>query len=455
MDKYILTFINKPNFLQFNLVEFLSICEMNNIQNLKYTSDTFLYDPSKEPYLRINFNGIENKEICKKIIDRAILSKNIIKIISEGETIEEVIDKIKEEEIKEEMSSEKTFKYDFDIRNSKIKKETQEKILSQIHSKYPFKAKVDLKNPERIFIIFQSYTKDFKLKKTIFGKQIYGKNEEMRYYTKYDLIHRKYLGPTSTDHILSFLMSNLAQIKQYQNIIDPFVGTGSLLIPPSVFGANCFGCDLDVRVLKGYSVGYIRDDNDKTLFKHEGNIFSNFDDYNLIRPQIIRQDINHYSFRKNNFLFDSIICDPPYGWRACSKKTGLSNFKKEKRVKRLDKRKKEKEDNEINNNEKNSDEENDNYDYVYYGKEKRLFLPTSHCEVDTIFDSLIKFSKDCLKKNGILCCLFPVRKNYDEEELVNMPINFPQDKAFKLIYCCENKNSKLRSRWCLVYKKIE
>ena len=66
MDKYILTFINKPNFLQFNLVEFLSICEMNNIQNLKYNSDTFSYDPSTEPYLRINFDGIEEQEICKK-----------------------------------------------------------------------------------------------------------------------------------------------------------------------------------------------------------------------------------------------------------------------------------------------------------------------------------------------------------------------------------------------------
>jgi tRNA (guanine10-N2)-methyltransferase len=198
---------------------------MNNIQNLKYNSDTFSYDPSTEPYLRINFDGIEEQEICKKIIDRAVLSKSIIKIISEGETIEEVIEKIKEDEIKEEMSSEKTFKYDFDIRNSKIKREIQEKILLQIHSKFPFKAKVDLKNPERTFILFQSYTKDLKLKKTILGKEIYGKKEEMRYYTKYDLIHRKYLGPTSTDHILSFLISNLAQIKKYQNVIDPFVGT--------------------------------------------------------------------------------------------------------------------------------------------------------------------------------------------------------------------------------------
>ncbi len=453
MDKYILLFINKFNFLQFNLAEFLSICEMYNIKNLQYNSDTFSYDPSIDPYLKINFEGIDNIEICKNLIERAVLSKSIIKIISEGETIEDAINNIKESSIKEEMNSDLSYKFDFDIRKSKIKKETQEKIIISLLSKYPFKGKVNLKTPERTITIFQSYSQEGKIKKTIIGKQIYSKkNDESRYYTKYDLIHRKYLGPTSTDHILSFIMSNFAQVKKYQNIIDPFVGTGSLLIPPTVFGANCFGCDLDIRVLKGYSVGYIRDNNDKTLFKHEGNIFSNFDEYNLIRPQIIRQDINKFSFRNKNLLFDSIICDPPYGWRACSKKTGLSDYKKEKRNKRLDIKQKIKEENENENH--SEDEKNINYDYVNYGNEKRLFLPTSHCETDIIFDSLIKFSNECLKKNGILVCLFPVKKNYGEEGLVDHPINFPQNNNFKLIYCCENKNSKLRSRWCLVYKKI-
>ena len=40
-------------------------------------------------------------------------------------------------------------------------------------------------------------------------------------------------------------------------MLDPFAGTGGLLIPPSHFGAFVFGSDLDIRVLKGYSVGQI------------------------------------------------------------------------------------------------------------------------------------------------------------------------------------------------------
>ena len=72
-------------------------------------------------------------------------------------------------------------------------------------------------------------------------------------------------------------MANFAQIKEGQMVIDPFVGTGSLLIPPSHYKALCFGCDLDVRVLRGYSVGYTRKSEvDKTHQKKQGNIFSNF-----------------------------------------------------------------------------------------------------------------------------------------------------------------------------------
>lgn len=40
-------------------------------------------------------------------------------------------------------------------------------------------------------------------------------------------------------------------------MFDPFVGTAGLLIPPASNGATVFGCDLDMRVLNGYSVGRI------------------------------------------------------------------------------------------------------------------------------------------------------------------------------------------------------
>lgn len=40
-------------------------------------------------------------------------------------------------------------------------------------------------------------------------------------------------------------------------VLDPFVGTGGLLIPPATRGAIVCGSDLDIRVLNGYSVGRI------------------------------------------------------------------------------------------------------------------------------------------------------------------------------------------------------
>ena len=46
-------------------------------------------------------------------------------------------------------------------------------------------------------------------------------------------------------------------------------------------------------------MGYTRESKeDKETGKRKGNILSNFDDYNLERPQIILQDINNSRFRK-------------------------------------------------------------------------------------------------------------------------------------------------------------
>jgi len=484
--KYIATFIKSNNFYNFCLNELLSVCEIYGLKNVKYNHDTFSYDISKEPYIEISFDGIEDSSKCQKLIDRAALLKSIIKVYGEGETIDEVLtdlEKNNNEEIKKEQESLKPFRFDIDFRGLSEERKKQLEMINKF-DKFPFKAKVDIKNAERIFVIFRNVIENQKTKKIIstkyyFGIQIAAKDDKKwRFYTKYDLVHRKYIGPTSTDHVLSFLMTNFAQIKEGQMVVDPFVGTGSLLIPPSIYKAICFGCDLDVRVLRGYSVGYTRKSEDhKKTEKRKGDIFSNFDDYNLERPQIIRQDINKSGFRKQNYLFDAIVCDPPYGWRAGVRKTGLSSIKKGKREKRLkqiknknkenkdEDKEDEKESNE-NNDDDNNDDNNDNnnninienedmdYNYCDTNGEKRMFLPTSQTSVNNIFDGLINFAINNLKIGGFLVCLFPVKKEKGEEDLADHPINFPRPPQFKIISACENVNSKLRARWCLVYKKI-
>ncbi len=52
---------------------------------------------------------------------------------------------------------------------------------------------------------------------------------------KYDLRTRAYLGPTSCDNDLAFLMANQGAIKEGDFVLEPFLGTGGLLIPPSHF----------------------------------------------------------------------------------------------------------------------------------------------------------------------------------------------------------------------------
>ncbi|CAE7795143.1 TRMT11, partial [Symbiodinium microadriaticum] len=75
-----------------------------------------------------------------------------------------------------------------------------------------------------------------------------GMLEELK---KYDLKRRFYLGPTSLDHALALLMANAAQVQRGGVVLDPFVGTASILVGASHFGGFCNGFDIDMRVLKG------------------------------------------------------------------------------------------------------------------------------------------------------------------------------------------------------------
>lgn len=130
---------------------------------------------------------------------------------------------------------------------------------------------------------------------------------KMKYY---DLKQRRYLGPTSMDAELSFIMTNLAQVQAGTIAFDPFVGTGSILLSCALRGAYCIGTDIDIRVLLGKG--------------QDENIVANFRQFELPRPELIRSDnnIHHRHFRCVQPIYDAILCDPPYGIRAGARKSG-------------------------------------------------------------------------------------------------------------------------------------
>ena len=52
---------------------------------------------------------------------------------------------------------------------------------------------------------------------------------------------------------LSFLMANQAQIQPNYLVLDPFVGTGSLLVSSAYFGAYVIGSDIDYMTIHARS----------------------------------------------------------------------------------------------------------------------------------------------------------------------------------------------------------
>lgn len=154
------------------------------------------------------------------------------------------------------------------------------------------------------------------------GRSFQRMGGKMQYYS---LKQRTYLGPTSMDAELSFIMNNLGQVRAGHTVFDPFVGTGSILLTCALRGAYCFGTDIDIRVLRGKSAHV--------------NIWTNFKQYGLPRPELVRSDnaIYHRHFRCHTtetaavatagippprMLYDAILCDPPYGIRAGARKSG-------------------------------------------------------------------------------------------------------------------------------------
>jgi tRNA G10 N-methylase Trm11 len=71
--------------------------------------------------------------------------------------------------------------------------------------RFPFKKNINLVNPDMIFKIIENQEDHV----IYFGLQLVNNRvEEDTYHFKYDLKKRPYLGPTSTDHQLAFLMAN-------------------------------------------------------------------------------------------------------------------------------------------------------------------------------------------------------------------------------------------------------
>ncbi|KAK5650812.1 hypothetical protein RI129_001841 [Pyrocoelia pectoralis] len=285
----------------------------------------------------------------------------------------------------------------------------------QTFSYLPFKGTVNLNNPDTHLLYLEYYGIDSNDPPSepyyvFFGRWITSGFRQL--IRELSLKTRKFIGNTSMDPQLSLLMANQAQVKLGDLVLDPFVGSGSLLVAVAYFGGYVVGSDIDYLMLHGKS----RPSRIKQKKREENeSIKANMEQYSL-QDKYIDVLINDFatSFWRDDIKFDSIITDPPYGIREATEKVGIHK-------------------------------EN----YSISEKHLSTHIPAKiQYEFSELYQDLLAFSAKHLRIGGRLVCWFPVfREDYSEEGL-------PTHECVKLVSNSEQVLSKYTSRRLLTYEKI-
>lgn len=261
--------------------------------------------------------SLPSLEDAKFISTRAILVKGIYELWGYGEDYASMLHMV-EKYPKGDMLN-YSWRMDVESFGSSLSLKEQEERRQMVQKVITFPGDVVMKNPDNRFMVYEEIgvtTAEMEcgkpkcvyfLRLVSGGYKNRGRIGARNLIDKQTLKKRAYIGPTSMDAELSLIMANLGLIQPGHIVLDPFVGTGSILVPCTSLGAFCFGTDIDRNILKG---------------KHNKDVFSNFTQYGLPLPELLRADNSKCPLQMNDF-FDTIICDPPYGIRAGAKKSGV------------------------------------------------------------------------------------------------------------------------------------
>ncbi|XP_024080900.1 tRNA (guanine(10)-N2)-methyltransferase homolog isoform X2 [Cimex lectularius] len=391
------------------LQEIKSITKLLNI-DLKWDCT-----PEEDPFMIVETNLEEN---IKQIAKRSVLMRCIVELWSEAKTKDELHKKLKElpdQFFMPYSNPNVSFKVKVEVFGSS---QTQQEKIERIESfnYLPLAGPVKLKNPDvalqyiEYFGLNPNKISDIPLN-FFFGRIVTDSNRSL--ITDFSLKKRKFIGNTSMDPQLSFVMANQALVKKGDIILDPFVGTGSLLISAAQFGGYVLGADIDYLMIHGKSRPTRKQDRHKP--RVDESIYQNMVQYNL-QSQYLDVVVADSSLPlwKPQFTLDAIITDPPYGVREAMERVGSTRDDK-----------------------KISD--------VHL----KTHIPSKiQYSLTELISDLLLFSVKHLKMGGRLVTWLPViRCEYEENKL-------PQHSCLKLVGNSEQILSTTASRRLLTYEKI-
>ena len=227
------------------------------------------------------------KEINKRVIRRLGMTKRVSRVLYYS-------NKNKFDEILKEIPSIDIKKKSFAIRLIKKNGIPEKEVAIKLGEKIPKRNKIKLSKPD-VKILYYSD------KKTIIS--IWERNLETYYKRclKHHIRYRPFFSPIGIHPRISRSMVNLSNSTKGDKVIDPFCGTGGILIEIADMQIEAIGIDILKKMVEN-SVGNLRH-------------------YNL-KGIVVEGDIQNVK----NYDFNAIVTDPPYGLSSTTKGEGVKNL---------------------------------------------------------------------------------------------------------------------------------
>ncbi|VDK51794.1 unnamed protein product [Gongylonema pulchrum] len=108
-------------------------------------------------------------------------------------------------------------------------------------------SQVNLSSPRNVFYVIEEFD-SVSLQKLYFGKLVGCGQWKLK--NHYSLPSRCYIGNTTMDPELSFLQANIAQADNGRLVLDPFCGTGGILLAAAHFGAAVLGSEISYHIAR-------------------------------------------------------------------------------------------------------------------------------------------------------------------------------------------------------------
>lgn len=278
--------------------------------------------PFQSPYCIIR---LPSDKAAAALASRAMLIQGIYELWGQGPDYATLRSAIKEQ-TSERWPLYSSCTFSFRIERYRGVQSTPEHTRSIVESFsfLGFRGKVQIKNPEASFRVFEEHDLDSKVPKLVFlGRWIADGARDAKH--KYDLKKRHYISTTSMDAELALLTANIALAASGKMFYDPFMGTGGFPLACAHYGAVVTGSDIDGRSIRGLGGSARRGQTGKK------NVTMNFEQYGTQGNYLggFVSDLTNTPLRLSAptpdaraAYLDGIVCDPPYGIREGLKVLG-------------------------------------------------------------------------------------------------------------------------------------